>query len=215
MPMRDEVAKDLSDSAHDFLRVVWPVIKEYCREGQLKPVESVAPREFERQLDCYSGIDAWQVVDDVGIRGISSRVQWYPDGSYWPTFTIRKSRHNGTTTELEKRLAALHDRRSGFIRPALIVHAYIKTPRRQGPLNYACMCYADDLFSLATEDKQGPWELMQCRSYEGYSNYGYTWYEKENPQDGNTFAVFPVDALKAHGVKVFEYNAHEHHLTTV
>lgn len=214
--MRPDVARDLGDSAHDFLRVVWPVIKPWCRGGELKPVEAVAPQEFEKQLDTLAGIDAWQVVSGEGIRGISSRIQWprrvdayarmcgprWPaqmseDGDqWWESFTIRKSRSNGATTEWEKRIRALDDVASGFIRPSLIVHAYIQRPRRTGDLLYVCMCRADDLFRLASDDMRG----------DGKPDEGdRAWYLQTNPQDGNEFAVFPIVWLKRLGVYVRDW----------
>lgn len=188
--MRLDVSRDLSDSAHDFLRVVWPAISPWCRGGELKPVEAIAPAQFERQLDTLAGIDAWQIIDDAGIRGICSRVQWMPkkaDGTYdfYKTFTVRKRRTNGVSTEWEKRTLALANKEAGFIRPALIVHAYVQMPRRMGELIYVCMCRADDLFSLAKDEMEGA-----------------AWYPQRNGQDGNEFAVFRVDWLRRLDVKV-------------
>ena len=188
MAMRADVAADLSDSAHDFLRVVWPVIRPWCGGGELKPVEAVAPEEFERQLDVLAGIDAWQIVEDTGIRGIASRVQWPKDWNgepgWWETFTVRKQRATGTKTEWEKRKDALSGAR-GFIKPALLVQAYIRPPRREESLTYVCMCNADDLYALATDEMEGD-----------------AWYSEVNPQDGNIFAVFKVRSLREHGVRV-------------
>jgi hypothetical protein len=154
----------------------------------------VTATDFERQLDVLSGIDAWQIVSDAGIRGISSRIQWVEPGDGWATFTIRKSRANGARTEWEKRVAPINPA-DGFIRPALIVHAYVHRPRRQGALEYACMCRCDDLFQFASEERRAD-------EYDFDSNPYAAWYEKTNPQDGNTFAVFPVQRLRRLGVKV-------------
>jgi hypothetical protein len=189
--MRPDVARDLSDSAYDFVRVVWPAIKDACGGGDLQPVEAVAPKEFEKQLDTLAGIDAWQIINGKGIRGISSRVQWPDKGpggidGWWETFTIRASRSNGSTTELEKRIRALKSK-SGFIRPALLVHAYVQKPRREGLLNYVCMVRADELFALATEEHAVD-----------------VWYSKTNPADGNKFSVFEVIRLRENGIKVFD-----------
>lgn len=187
--MRDEVARDLSDSAYDFKRVVWPAIEPWCQGGSIEPVEAVSPGQFEKQLDVLAGIDAWQIVENTGIRGICSRIQWCKDGrdgspKWFETFTIRRSRPSGASTEWEKRTKALNGK-GGFIRPALIVHAYIRPPRRGGELNYVCMCYADDLFALATEEMRGK-----------------VWYSRINPTDGVEFAAFDVHRMLEHGVKV-------------
>lgn len=193
--MRSDVAKDLSDSAHDFLRVVWPVIKPWCGDGDLQPVEAVAPEEFEKQLDMLAGIDAWQIIENAGIRGIASRVQWPEndeksgEARWWETFTVRKHRTTGAKTEWEKRKDGLDGSR-GFIKPALMVHAYVQPPRRRGALTYVCMCHADDLYKLATDEMEGK-----------------VWYSETNSHDGNIFAVFRVSSLRDQGVEVWDWCA--------
>ena len=194
--MRGEVARDLSDSAYDFKRVVWPAIRDRCGGGELQPVEAVSPGEFERKLDVLAGIDAWQIINDRGIRGISSRIQWLednPDGTpaWWETFTIRKSRPSGAPTEWQKRTSGINNN-GGFISPALIVHAYIGLPRRHGALNYVCMTRSDDLFALATDEMEGA----------KYNMKGKAWYLQGNPSDGVKFAVFEVAAMRKLGVDV-------------
>jgi hypothetical protein len=199
------VARDLSDSAHDFLRVVWPQAKAWCGDGVLRPVEAVGDDDdFNKQFDMLAGIDAWQIVDGEGIRGISSRIQWpkemkhegeisWPGQSdgldcWWESFTIRKKRSSGAPTEWGKRIHALENRSKGFINPHLIIHAYVKRPRREGELLYACMCRSDDLFRLATDEMKGK-----------------VWFLQTNPSDGNEFAVFPVEWLENLGVRVRKY----------
>lgn len=60
-----------------FLKDVWPAIcnDEFIGGGTLTPVEGVTDADFARQLDIAGGIDAWQLVNSGGIRGIASRVQ--------------------------------------------------------------------------------------------------------------------------------------------
>lgn len=185
--MRDEVRNDLGDSAHDFLRVVWPSIRSSVGGGELRPVESVTSQGFQADLDQLAGIDAWQIIDKSGIRGISSRIQWIkPGAKVWNTFTIRKTRRSGARTEWDKRIDGIVNREKGFIAPYLLVHAYIETPRRVGPLLYAAVCRVDDLFEFASDNHRGS-----------------VWDERKAP-DGNTFAAFKVSALIRKGVKVAE-----------
>ncbi len=204
--MRAEVARDLSDSAHDFLRVVWPAVEGFCQGGELRSVESVTAKDFERQLDMLSGIDAWQIVDGVGIRGISSRIQWVKPGRGWPTFTIRKSRSSGAKTEWAKRVEAKQNPDNGFIKPGLIVHAYVQFPRRKGDLEYVCMCKCDDLFSLATDDRKANTTKLSEMDFQPEK----AWYEQVNPTDGNTFAVFPVERLRSLGIRVKTWDRQDH-----
>lgn len=198
--MRLDVARDLSDSAYDFQRVVWPAVKHFCRGGELVPVEAVTAKDFERQLDVLSGIDAWQIISDIGIRGIASRVQW---GQHWPSFTLRLHRKNNQTTEVAKRLSSLADN-SGFIRPAFVCQGYV-TERRVGRLLYACMCQADDIYRFAGpehEIKIGAGE-KEYRVVHDLNRPG-VWYRKTNPTDKNIFSVFFVKRLRQHGVIVRE-----------
>ena len=185
--MRLDVAKDLSDSAFEFMRLVWPVIKSRCGGGDVYPVESVTAQFFEKQLDILAGIDAWQVISDTGIRGIASRVQWMDGDNYWPSFTVRMDRHKGRDTEWQKRSNGIKGT-NGFLRPALVVQAYVEKPRRTGKLNYVCMCRADELYALATPD-----------------NEGRVWVPRFNGCDNVKFAAFFASNVKKCGVRVFEH----------
>src|SRR5690606_6164676 len=88
--VRAEVARDLSRSAAAFRDIVWPEIKQWCRGGEIIPVESVTESGFASALDQLAGIDAWQAVEDIGMRGIASRVQWV--AKPYRSFTIRETR---------------------------------------------------------------------------------------------------------------------------
>jgi hypothetical protein len=144
--MRVEVARDLSDSAFEFLRAVWPQVQEWCGGGELIPVESVADEGFTHLLDALAGIDAWQVQADKGIRGIGSRVQWDDGRPGFPynTFTIRSKRSNGAATEYQKRSEAIET--GAYLYPHLTVHAYFDMPRRAGALRSVAMARTKDIF---------------------------------------------------------------------
>lgn len=144
--MRSDVARDLSDSADDFLRVVWPAVKGLLHPGRLEVVEAVAPDQLRRDLDILAGIDAWHMADTNGtMRGIASRVQW---GKSWRTFTIRVRRPNGAMTEFEKRSRALDRPSEGWLFPALTVQAYVAVPR-VGRLLGAGIIRTADLYAYA------------------------------------------------------------------
>lgn len=177
--MRREVSRDLTDSARDFETIVWPEIKHWCRGGRLVQMEDPAALGLAKDWDTLAGIDAWQVVQDVGIRGIASRVQWSPKP--WHSFTVRTVRSSGYTTEMEKRLGALRED-AGWLFPALTVQAYLPA-RGRGPLLYACMARTMDLYTYV-ENHRPPTRV--------------------NPVDGNVFSVLWVDNLRAHGVNVKE-----------
>lgn len=126
---------DLSDSAFEFDRVVWPRIKSFCGGGDMMPVESVTADGVIRQLDVLAGIDVLQIHGEHGIRGIASRVQWNDSRPGFPyrTFTIRKTRSSGASTEYKKRAKALNDA-GGWFCPHLTCQAYCTLPKREGEL---------------------------------------------------------------------------------
>lgn len=150
--MQADVARDLSDSAFDFLRVVWPAVKGACGGGELVPVEAVTATDFAKVLDMQAGIDAWQVVDRCGMRGIASRIQW--GAKCWSTFTIRFSRTSGARTEYAKRCWALEHPNQGWLIPSLTVQAYVEA-RRTGTLLGAGLVRTKDLFDYVREEPRG------------------------------------------------------------
>jgi hypothetical protein len=185
--MHARVAKRLRASSSDFLSVVWPAIESACGGGFIEPVESVTESEFTKTLDILGGIDAWQVINDVGVRGIASRVQW---GNDWRTFTVRKALWSGGETEWHRiqRVQPLLDR--GFIRAHLIVQAYLSGPPGAGSdLIAAYIIRAPDLYRFCDD---------------GYE--GDVWYPQDVP-GGNTMAVFHVDRLKKNGCDVKEIHS--------
>ncbi len=171
--MNPDVQRNLSDSAGDFLRVVWPRVSRFCGGGALTPTEAVTSTWMNRQLDTLGGIDAWQLLDDRHtMRGIASRVQWIKPGDpVWESFTIRATTRNGGPTEWQKRCAAISDNTRGWLIPHLTIQAYISTPRGAGSLLSAAVIRTTDLYEYAMP----LWD--RARS-------------KPNPADGNRFKIF-------------------------
>jgi len=187
--MRTKVANQLRASSSDFINVVWPAIQDQLGGGFLEPVESVTETAFTKTLDILSGIDAWQVINDVGVRGIASRVQW---GNDWRTFTVRKELWSGAETEWHKiqRAQSLMDR--GFIRAHLIVQAYLNgPPGSNSDLISAYIVRAPDMYRFCNEESEG-----------------LVWYPQA-VTGGNTMAVFHVDRLKQAGCDVREVRPQE------
>lgn len=148
--MRGEVARDLSKSAKAFKEIVWPEIAHWCRGGELIPVEGVTDSRMASLLDQLAGIDAWQVVDGEGVRGIASRVQF---GASYRSFTIRRNRvHSTRETEWQKRRRSHKNQDAGWLYPTLTVQAYIS---RDGKLLYACMARTSELFAFADDAYRG------------------------------------------------------------
>lgn len=181
--MRHEVARDLSRSAAAFVDVVWPAVARFMGGGDLIPVEGVTTDEMSKRLDMLAGIDGWHVVNEYGMRGVASRVQW--DTPY-ASFTIRKRRTSGGTTEWVKRRLALIEPERGWLAPQIIVQAYVDSQSMR--LLYAAVCRAADLYKFAIDD---------------YRNT--VWESRRNGDDGNEFAVFWVPWLLERGVTVREH----------
>jgi len=120
----DKWQKDLDWSAKAFHDLVWPILQKHIG-GQLIHIEQITEDSFAKNFDQLSGIDAWHIRADKGIRGIASRIQ-VCDIKFPPynTFTIRKSRDSGAITEYEKRKKAIESQ-NGWLYPHLTVQAYI------------------------------------------------------------------------------------------
>jgi len=117
--MNEVVEKALNQSSADFARLVQPVVSQALR-GQFEIVEGVTDYEVAKALDVMAGIDLWFVRDGAGIRGIANRVQRTTHN--WRTFTIRKERDSGATTEYEKRRQAILRE---WLYPVLTLQAYV------------------------------------------------------------------------------------------
>lgn len=112
----------LNDSNKAFINLVWPVIKNVCDGGEIKPVEIIRDNDIAKDLDVLCGIDIWQKISDKGVRGIASRVQF--TNKPWNTFTVRKYRKSGHKTEYHKRLEAINSN-GKYIYPYLTCQAYV------------------------------------------------------------------------------------------
>lgn len=171
---------DLTDSAYDFLKIVYPRLKQlnFIR-GNLIPIEAATDIKFKnlaQKFDQLAGIDVWQIVENEGIKGIASRIQWGEKA--WNTFTIRKSRSSGAKTEYEKRLYAIET--NEWIYPYYTIQAYI-SERRTGRLISMAITKTVDIFDII---KKG--------------NY----IEKINKQDNNVFMIVSWEEMKQHNYKI-------------
>jgi len=178
--MRDEVKRDLTASAAAFVDKVWPAIRYRLQAGRLVPVEAAAAEDLAKDFDILAGIDAWQMVDEIGaMRGIASRVQW---GENWRTFTVRRERPRRTRTEFEKRCYALDHPGEGWLLPALTVHAYLTPPKPGGQLIEAAIVRTTDLYAYA--------RAHPCTK------------PRRNPEDGVLFDWWRWSDLLAAGIQV-------------
>jgi len=154
---------DLKWSSKAFQNLVWPHLKNFLN-GRLIFVEQITKSDFARDLDSISGIDAWHIIDDTGIRGIASRVQVCPPPQKpFNTFTIRKSRDSGVETEYQKRLRCFNSK-EGWLYPVLTVQAYITQKENPSLLSFA-IAYTKDIFNKI---KRGDYFVKKTYNAEFY-----------------------------------------------
>lgn len=183
--------RDLTESAHDFIHVVCPRLREIgFLTGKVISVEAVTTEEITRYLDMLAGIDLWLIEKKKGITGLGSRVQWGPHP--YNSFTVREKRYTGVETELSKRLRAI---RSGgrYLYPYWSCQAYItERPTRlngglksQGSLLSVGVARTEDICRLIVHG--------QC--------------ERQPNPNGNTFAIVYWKAMKELGYNLYTWES--------
>lgn len=115
----------MSDMRQSMSRVekARPIIAHLLNGGEIIPVEG-SDDEVCRLLDMTCGTDYLQAYRNKGlVWGVASRIQTIKDG-YKPfnTFTVRKARESGASTEYEKRVYAI---KNGGIYPFLTMQAFV------------------------------------------------------------------------------------------
>ena len=184
----------LSQSASDFVNIVWPAVKDLplIGGGQLQPVEASSDAEFAKTLDMLAGIDAWQVLSSpAAMRGLASRIQW---GQARNSFTVRIALPSGAETEYHKRIRALDQPELGFLYPHLTVQAYLD--QAGGALRSAAVVRTADLFEKARLLVRNRPKL---RLDERSKLFGF----RQNP-DGTEFLYMSWSYLRYEGVLAVE-----------
>ena len=192
--MTSPVPHLLSQSASDFVNIVWPAVKALplIGGGQLQPVEATSDAEFAKTLDMLAGIDAWQVLTSpAAMRGLASRVQWGPAHN---SFTVRIALPSGTETEYHKRIRALDNREQGYLYPHLTVQAYLD--QVGGTLLSAAVVRTADLFEKARL-------LVENRSKLRLDERSRLFGFRQNP-DGTEFLYMSWSYLRYEGVLAAE-----------
>lgn len=143
MNYSERVTKNISDSASDFLNVVWPAFKDVpgVGGGEILPMETEKDVALAKELDRRAGVDAWQLMDgQTGMRAIASRVNW---GTDYRNFTVRYRYGGGTESEYFKRLYAIENPELGLAKPHLTIQAFVS--ERGGELLSAAAIPTEDL----------------------------------------------------------------------
>lgn len=129
---KEAVYKDMRTSMKR-VEILKPIIKRLLKGGNIFPVEG-DDNDICKLLDTTCGTDYLQVYEEKGLaQGVASRIQTIKTG-YKPynSFTIRKDRQSGASTEFEKRRYAIGH---GGIYPYLTMQAYFDEEDR--PLSVA------------------------------------------------------------------------------
>ncbi len=114
-----EVLKDLDRSLNIVDEKIKPIVEKLLPGWKMMRVEG-RDNEVCQVLDMSCGVDYLLVSGGCDmIYGAASRVQY---GKNYRTFTVRKSRESGATTEYEKRLLAIQHK---AIWPHYNLQAYI------------------------------------------------------------------------------------------
>jgi hypothetical protein len=100
-----------------------PIIAELLNGGEIIPGEG-DDNEVCKLLDMTCGTDYLQAYKDKGlVWGVASRIQIVRKGMKpYNTFTVRKARESGVSTEYEKRAYAIEH---GGVYPFLTMQAYV------------------------------------------------------------------------------------------
>ncbi len=178
----NRIEQAISRSAEAFRTQVWPHLSDQLGGGELVPVETVTESGFARLLDTLAMTDAWQLVNDQGLRGLATRVQWLePDAPLWCSWTIRCKTRWGGDTEIHKLM-----RDGEWQRPHYIVQAYIV----DGECAAAGAIRTNDLIRILRSDAYVP-EI------------------RTNGADGNLFHVIWWHKAIASGLDVTVYRQPE------
>lgn len=175
--MRPDVARDLSASKLDFLRVVAPVLNGgLCPDGEFEFAEGVDHR-FARWTDQVGGIDVIHRDNHGdGIRTFASRLQWVEDRAF-RTFTVRSKRPTGSATERDKRIQAIA---KGWMCPEWTLQAYVQKPAGVGHLIAVAAVRTRDLYECVELHPSGLVNAAR-NGGEEFEIYGWDylkrWYE--------------------------------------
>jgi hypothetical protein len=187
-------SRKIEESRACFLEKVWPLVSKRCGGGRIMQVEGMPGA---KELDCYAGIDLWQVQDNEShIRGIASRIS--NTRKLFETFTIRYSTEWGVAhTEFAKRVKAIERE---WLYPALTIQACTKPTDTgaHGEVRWIGITRTKDLFSHIKSGVQGQdankpadWYIQRI---DPQGRYGST--------DRKQFVVVLPEAMTKRGYRV-------------
>lgn len=175
----------LADSAYDFNRHVKGLL-EAKLGGEIVSIEDEKAKSDILSRFDHHGIDAFQILEPAGMRGIASRVTY---GEHDPSFTVRYAYFDGKkdvfNCEYQKKLRALGDLPGHWFFPHYTVQARC-TAKRDGELQWAAYVETKDLISFIAAN-EGNRRLVQ---------------KKFNAKGGSKFFVVDAATLFKEGIRV-------------
>lgn len=137
--MPDDFNTALSKSANMFKTLCVPLLTPLLPDTEFISIEEHTSSYSQKILDMLAGIDVWVIhKNPSGVRGLASRIQY---GKNWQTFTVRKQRESGASTEYEKRKHAMSN---DYIYPYFTLQAYIKDDEIEG----MAICFTHALYKI-------------------------------------------------------------------
>ena len=139
--MAGTFSEAMSDTESDFARCVRPMLANMFN-GELVPVEGDG-NDALKMLDMHCGIDYLLKMEPSNIvYGVASRIQEIDANTKpWNTFTVRKTRQSGASTEFSKRV---RDVMCGGIYPTITYQAYVSN----GRLRSLAICMTAELLEF-------------------------------------------------------------------
>lgn len=108
--MSERWLEDLKKSAN-IIKSATPILQEIFEDPYLTIMQVEGKDEEVCQvLDKTCGIDYLALTHNGQSFGVAWRCQWVEENKEYNTFTMRKSRDTGASTEYEKRLKAIQDK---------------------------------------------------------------------------------------------------------
>ncbi len=133
--------------------MVYPAIKHLISTENTELISmELHDTRIAKLFDMNSGIDVFQIVPNIGIRGIASRVQY---GKDWGTLTIRYETVSGAKTEYGKRMKAIQSD-GKWLYPDLTIQSYV-TSRKDPELLSAAIVKTKELYTAIYEKRLPYW----------------------------------------------------------
>lgn len=148
--------------------------------------------EFFTTADLVHGCDAWIFKNGTPTHGVALRTQGAPYQHY-RTFTIRYSRHTGSSTEFEKRIAQITN---GDLYPKFTIQAY--TSSQSSDRDKALFTYNGvHYLRIGVAKTEAIYTVVK-------DNFDHYYHRRKSAPGGNFFIVVPFADLSENDILIYE-----------